>query len=137
MSARRRLVKVRQPWNARGPFWKRSDVLRSVVDFMLHSLRSFSKTWNLLHLSLWVSTLGIPFFSFWIPRQQVSFGRCFAISSALRETKQSEKPRYFYSRNNEYNNKLDYGFLWLLCTIFFNFSNLLKASVDYSCTIIF
>lgn len=96
--------------------------------FYAAPLRSFSKTWNLLHLSLWVSTLGIPFFSFWIPRQQVSFGRCFTISSALRETKQSEKPRYFYSRNNEYNNKLDYGFLWLLCTIFFNFSNLLKTS---------
>lgn len=64
VSAGRQLVKVHQPWNASGSFWKRLDILRRIVDFMIRSFRSFSKTWNLLYFFLWVSTHGILFFSF-------------------------------------------------------------------------
>lgn len=78
------------------------------ADFMIGSVRSFSKTRNLLYLSLWVSTLGIPFFSFEFLANRFPPGvasRCIAVFSTPRKMKQSRNLRLLWNDETRGNDK--------------------------------
>lgn len=98
-------VKTRQPWNVRGPFWKRSDVL-SIANFIayIRSLRSLSLRRGIFLIFPYrFPCSGFSFFFLFRipPPRQVPFGRSLR-DLLLVARSETERSRVYFSQGGNY-----------------------------------